>query len=123
MPYTLAAKIVAHQALLDRLSSGSGVAAIALYAGGTLLVSLPLDHAASSVNVTTGVLELEPGDPAAAVASGTGTSATLVARDGVVLHDVIPVEAGTSPVAGKIVFSSLNIITGGVVALVSATIG
>lgn len=124
MGYTLSARTVAHQALLDRLSEGaSGTASINLYAGATLLVSLPLDHAASAVNAGTGVLVLEPGDPAEAVASGTGTLATLVARDGVVLHDAIPVETGTSPVDGKVVFSSLAIIAGGLVSLVSASIG
>lgn len=124
MAYTLTARTVAHQALLDRLAEGnSGVAAIELYAGATLLVSLPLDHAASAVDGQTGVLNLAPGDPAAAVASGTGTVAALLARDQTVLCNQIPVATGTAAEAGKVVFSSLNVVAGGLVSLVSATIG
>lgn len=124
MTWSVAAKIAAHQGLLDKLKLGStGTATLALYADTTLLVSLPIDHAASSVNATTGQLTLVPGASGTGAADGTGTLAKLTARDGTVLDDAIPVEAGVTAVSGKAVFSSLNIITGGSVTLVSAVVG
>ena len=124
MAWSVAAKVAAHQGLLDKLKGGSsGIASLDLYAGTTLLLSSPLDHAASAVSGTTGQLTLVPGAAAVGVADGVGTAAKLVARDGTVLDADIPVEAGVTAVSGKAVYSSLNILTGGTVTLVSAVVG
>lgn len=122
--HTVAGKIAAHQGYLDKIKAGStGTAAVNLYDGTTLLVSLPIDHAASSVSGTTGQLTLVPGAAGVGVAEGTGDNAAVVARDETVLEEAVEVAAGTSAVSGKAVFSSLNIIVGGAVTMTSATIG
>lgn len=124
MSYTVAAKVAAHAGLLTRLAAGeSGTAALLVYDGEVLLVTLPIDHASSEVSATTGVLTLAPGAEATVVASGTADSVTLVARDGTVLNDGIEVEEGVSEVAGKVVLSSLSLVADGTVTLVSAAIG
>jgi hypothetical protein len=51
------------------------------------------------------------------------TVAKLLARDGTILEDAIPFEVGTATVAGKLVLSSLNLISGGGVSMPSLTIG
>lgn len=124
MAYTPTATTAVHQALLDRLT-GDPVADpyFELYAGATLLATLDLDGAASTVSAVDGVLTLVPGDPAVAVASGTVTSAKLIASDDVVMDDAVPVQAGIEAVSGKLVLSSLNLISGGTITLISATIG
>lgn len=124
MAYSVAVKVAAHQALLDLLATGSGDATLDLLAGATPLASLPIDHAASEVDAETGQLTLASVEGGTtADASGTVTVAQLIARDGAVLEDAIPVSAGVDPVAGRVVLSSLNLISGAQVDLISATIG
>lgn len=124
MAYTPTALIAVHQALLDRLT-GDPVADpyFELYAGVTLLATLTIDGATSSVSGVNGVLTLVPGDPAVAVASGTATSAKLLASDDTIMDDAVPIETGVEAVSGKLVLSSLNLISGGTVTLISASIG
>ncbi|WP_295577349.1 hypothetical protein [uncultured Lamprocystis sp.] len=68
MAYTLTALSVVHQALLERLT-GDPVADpyFELYAGATLLATLPIDGATSSVSEVDGVLthrrQLKPSSP------------------------------------------------------------
>ena len=124
MAYSLAVRVASHQSLLDLLSTGSGTAALKLLAGSTLLATLPIDHATSAVSVTTGDLTLEPvAGGATAVASGSVTVAQLVSRDDALLEDALPVEVGVNPVVGKVVLSSVNLISGGHIDLISAVIG
>lgn len=124
MAYTLAVRIAAHQSLLDLLSTGTGTAGLKLLAGATELATLPIDHTTSEVSVVDGTLTLEPvAGGATAVASGTCTSAQLLDRDGGILDDSIAVEAGSAPVAGKVVLSSLSLIVGGQVDLISCVVG
>lgn len=124
MAYSVAVKIAAHQALLDLLSTGSGDASIDLLAGASVLASIPLDHASSSVDPVTGQLTLEPAAGGATFgSSGIVTSAQLIARDGAVLDDAIDVQVGTAPVNGKVVLSSTAAIAGAQVDLISAVIG
>jgi len=124
MAYSAAVKIAVHTAVLDLLSTGSGTAGLKLMAGATELATIPLDHAGSSVDGTTGALTIvqETGGTTA-VASGTVTSAQLLDRDGAILDDARAVQAGSSPVSGKVVLSSLTILIGGQVDLVSFVIG
>lgn len=124
MAYTPAALSVVHQALLDRLT-GDPVADpyFELYAGATLLATLTIDGAASSVSGVTGVLTLVPGDPLAAVASGTITSAKLLASDDAIMDSAVPIAVGVEAVSGTLVLSSLTLISGGTITLISASIG
>lgn len=125
MAYTLPVRIAAHQALLDLLSAGSsGTAVLRLLDGPTTLADLPIDHAASSVSGSTGVLTLVPQSGGGTwAASGTVNLAQLIARDATVLEDAIPVEVGLVAVTGKVVLSSLTAISGGQVDLISAQVG
>lgn len=123
MAYTVPAKIAAHQALLDLLATGSNDAVLRIIDTSTTLVDLPIDHATSAVSGTTGELTLEPGTAGTASASGTATKAQLISRDGTVLEDNIPVQAGSGAISGYVVLSSLSIISGATVSLVSCVIG
>lgn len=123
MAYTVPAKIAAHQALLDLLATGSNDAVLRLMGGSTTLADLPIDDTASEVSAVTGELTLAHGDPGTATASGTVTKAQLIARDGTVLENNIPVQQGASPVVGYVVLSSLSLISGAEVSLVSCVIG
>ena len=69
------------------------------------------------------MLTLVPGDPAAAVASGTITSAKLLASDDAIMDSAVPIASGIEAVSGTLVLSSLNLISGGPITLISASIG
>ena len=121
--YTPETLIVCHGALLTFMAAGSADARFELLAGNTLLASLPIDTTASAVHPATGVLTLEPGAPGVGVGSGTVTRAMLVGSDDTVIDDAVPVEEGINPVLGRLVLSSMNVITGGTVTLIAASIG
>lgn len=124
MAYTLSVRVAAQQALFNILKTGTGVASLNLLAGATVLATLPIDHDASAVSNATGELTLVPVSGGATVAaSGTVTLAQLLARDGTILEDAIPVASGVNPAAGKVVLSSLNLVAGAHVDLISAVIG
>lgn len=123
MPWATNVRVAAHEAALTLLQTGSGDAKVVVLAGATTLVEVVLDHAASDVDVGTAALTLVPvAGGATAVASGTATSASILARDGAVLYSGMAVAAGVSPAAGMLVISSLNIISGGQVDLLSAVV-
>lgn len=125
MAWTPAVLSAAHQEVLDLLNVGAGTdPTLDLYAGATLLASIPIDHATSSINAGTGQLTLAPkAGGTTAVASGTVTIAKLADKDGLVLETGIPVSQGIAPVSGQVVLSSLAILSGGQVDLISCTIG
>jgi hypothetical protein len=124
MAWTSAAKVAAHTAILTLLAAGStGQVEIRVYGGATLLGTFHINHSASSVSGT-GVLTLSPvSETITYVASGTASSASLVARDGTVVRDNWPVQAGSSAVSDKLVLTSLTITSGGEARLLSASLG
>jgi len=125
MAYTNTLLQPVRAAMLTRIDTGVDRPRFKVYnSSNTLLATFPLADPAGSVDGSTAVITLTPGaDPIVAAVTGTVTYATLEDGDGVVLDDAIPVEQGTAHVAGKVIISTLNIIAGGTVELISATIG
>jgi len=125
MAYTIDLLFPVRTAMLDRIDTGAGRPAFKIYrSDDTLLATLELDDPAGEVSETTGVITLTPGDPESnAPESGTAAYAQLVDGDGVVLENNIPVEQGTVAQSGKVILSSTNVLLGGSVELISASIG
>jgi hypothetical protein len=125
MAYTIDLLLPVRTEMLATIDTGVARPAFRIYdSGNVLLATLALADPAGSVNGTTGLITLTPGTPETnAPASGVASYATLSDGDGVILENNVPVEQGTAPVAGKVVISTLNIIAGGTVELISATIG
>jgi hypothetical protein len=125
MAYTIDLLLPVRNAMLATIDTGVARPAFKIYdSGNVLLATLALADPAGSVNGTTGLITLTPGTPETnAPAGGVASYATLSDGDGVVLEDGVPVEQGNAPVAGKVIISTLNIIAGGTVELISATIG
>jgi hypothetical protein len=125
MAYTIDLLLPVRTEMLATIDTGVARPAFKIYdSGNVLLATLALADPAGSVNGTTGLITLTPGTPETnAPASGVASYATLSDGDGVILENNVPVEQGTAPVAGKVVISTLNIIAGGTVELISATIG
>jgi hypothetical protein len=125
MAYTNTLLQPVRAAMLARIDTGAARPRFKVYnSSNTLLATFPLADPAGSVDGSTAVITLTPhADPIVAAVTGTVTYATLEDGDGVVLEDDIPVEAGTAPVTGKLVISTLDLVAGGTVELISATIG
>jgi hypothetical protein len=125
MAYTIDLLLPVRNAMLATIDTGAARPAFKIYdSGDVLLATLALADPAGSVNGTTGLITLTPGTPETnAPASGAASYATLSDGDGVILENNVPVEQGTAPVAGKVIISTMNIIAGGTVELISATIG
>jgi hypothetical protein len=124
MAWTSAALLVFNTALLDKLATGAGTAALKVYTSGDVLLhSYTIDTGASSVHGTTGVLALEEGTASTSVASGVGSYAQLVGEDAAILDDNIPLMEGTTVTPGYLVVSSLTYVEDGASSIISATIG
>jgi hypothetical protein len=125
MAYTIDLLLPVRTEMLATIDTGAARPAFRIYdSDDVLLATLALADPAGSVNGTTGLITLTPGTPETnAPAGGVASYATLSDGDGVILEDNVPVEQGTAPVAGKVIISTLNIIAGGTVELISATIG
>ena len=86
------------------------------------LASIPLTDLGGNLNVGTGQITLTPaaGDTLA-MASGTAAYAQICTALGVPLV-ALPVQAGVSPVYGQCIISSLLLVLGGPITLISAVI-
>jgi hypothetical protein len=125
MTWAVDVKVAVQTAVKDEIDAGAAAAHVDIYDSGDVLLStLPLAYPCGTVNGTTGQLTISFGarDEAAA-ATGTASYGQLVDADDRVLEDNIPCQAGTSPVSGKLVLSSLSIVSGSPVEGVSFTIG
>ena len=121
--YSAAAKVAAHTAFRDLIDTGSGNGTIKIRsAADVLLVTAPLADPCGTVNGTTGQLTFALGAAPTAVATGTAAYAEICDVAGAV-HLALPAQAGSAPVSGKMVLSTLSIVSGGLVTVVSATIG
>ena len=124
MATTLIAKNAINDALVALVKTGAGTAALQIYdVDDVLLATLALDPTDEGSNdPLTAAITWNPGDPENdAPATGAASYAVFVNKDGDALNDSVPVIQGTSPVAGNAVLSSLDIVAGGMVRLISFT--
>lgn len=122
--YSAAALVAAHTSFLALLDADANPAKIRIRdAGAVLLAEIVLTDPAGSVNGTTGQLTLTVAtQETSAPASGTAVTAELT--DGVgAVHLTMPCAQGASAVPGQCVLSSLDIVVGGSVNVISAVIG
>ncbi len=122
--YQPVALVAAHQALATLLDGGASAARIRVFdADETHLATFMLQKPCGTVDPASGQLALLPAGPELnAPAAGVAHHAQLEAGDGEAVA-VVSVQEGTAPVPGALVLSVLNIVAGGTVELVSATIG
>ncbi|MDR0717511.1 MAG: hypothetical protein LBF50_08855 [Azoarcus sp.] len=118
-----AALIPAQTALRDRIDLGGLAGAFSIYdSSDTLLATLALATPSGTID-SNGKLTLSPGAPESnAPASGVAHHAVLRAGDGTALLNIDVIE-GTAAQAGYIVISTANIIAGGSVSLIAASVG
>ena len=121
--YSVAALVDAHAAFLALLDSGSAGLCRIRSSADVLLAEITLDDPAGTVNGATGQLTITfDGRDESANASGTAAYGELCASDGTV-HLAIPAQAGSTPVAGKLVLNTLTIVAGLPVEILTCTIG
>lgn len=123
--YSAAALVAAHTAFRDLIDSGSGAGLIRIRdSADVLLAEITLADPCGAVNGTTGQLVLSdmPKTDASANASGTAAYGEICDSDGDV-HLALPAQAGTAPVSGKLVLSTLTLTSGGAVSVLSVTVG
>jgi hypothetical protein len=122
--YSVAALVAAHTAFRDLVDGETGNAKILIRdSAEVLLAEIVLNDpcgtvAAGTGQLTLGVLTQEDDAPA----SGTADHAELVDGAGAV-HLTLPCQQGSSAVSGACVLSSLAVVAGGDVNLISAVIG
>lgn len=121
--YSAAAKIAAHTAFLGLIDAGASAGKIKIRTSAdALLVTIPLNDPGGTVNGTTGQLTLDI--PSSANASATGTAAYGEVTDSDDnVHLALPCSSGTVALSGYLVLNALNIVSGGPVEILSATIG
>lgn len=121
--YSAAAIVAANTSFRDLLDAATGAASVAIRDAADVLLSvIPLTDPCGTVNASSGQLTLVP-DGRDEAADASGTAAYTEIRDGAgVVHLSMPCEAGISAVSGKCVLSTLAVIAGNPVEIVSATI-
>lgn len=125
MAWSLAVKVAINTALLALIDSdATSAASVEIYnVSNVLLVELPLTYPAGTVASGTGQLDLTfPASGVPAAVTGTASYGKLVTQAGTVREDNIPCQAGTAPVAGKLVLSSLSLVEGVDVQGISLTV-
>jgi len=122
--YSADVLVAAHTAFRDLIDSGSGAGFVRIRdAADVLLAQVPLSDPCGSVNGTTGQLTFSmAGTDPEADADGTAAYGEFCTSAGAVKL-ALPAQAGSSPVAGKLVLNTLAILAGGPVSVVSATVG
>lgn len=122
--YSAAALVAAHTAFRDLIDSGSGAGLIRVRdSADVLLAEITLADPCGSINETTGQLTLTmPQSDSSANATGAADYGEICTSAGVA-HLVLPAQAGTSPVSGKLVLNTLTITAGQPVSILSTTIG
>lgn len=116
--------IAAHNALLALLDADALPAKMTAHdASDTLLATVTLGDPAGVVNGTTGLLTLTiAAREESAPAGGNVSYWTL--RDGAgVAYRSLPAEVGSTPVSGKVVMNTLEVVADGPVEVLSATVG
>ena len=121
--YSPAAWIAAHTALLGLIEGGAGDSKIKLYDGSDVLLGeFVIDDATSDVSGTTGDITIAISTQEdAAIAGGTASYITICDGDGAVVYKM-SCQQGIEAVAGKCVMTSLTIIEGAPLDILSCTI-
>lgn len=121
--YSPAAVAACATALLNLIDGAATPGKITLYSDtDAVLGTITLTSPAGTVDGGTGQLSLAAAGDTTAVATATCTYGTITdGDDGVVVS--VPVEAGSVPVAGKIVLSTTAIVVSATISFVSATLG
>lgn len=122
--FSVAALVAAHTSFKGLIDAGSAGGSIKIRdSADVLLATIPLTDPCGTVNGTTGQLTLIPAErDESADASGTAAYGECCDSDGVV-HLSLPMQAGSTPVLGKLVMNTLSIVAGGPVEVLSATVG
>jgi len=121
--YTDPVFVAVHTALLGEIDAGAAAAKFKLYDNAdVLLATITLADPAGTVNGTTGQLTITAPATVSAVATGTCTYGTITDSDDTVIVSM-PAEAGTSAVSGKVVLSTVDIVSGADIELISCVIG
>lgn len=122
--YSVAALVAAQTALRDLIDAGTGAGSMKIRdANDVLLATIPLTDPCGTVHGSTGQLTLTIAErDESADASGTAAYAEFCDSDGVV-HLAMPAQAGSAPVAGKLVMNTLVILAEGPVEALSVTVG
>jgi hypothetical protein len=121
--YSAAAKIAAHTSFRDLVDSGSGPGTIKIRSSAdVLLATITLTDPCGTVNGTTGQLTLTAASTPNAAATGAAAYGEVCNSTGTV-YLAMDAQAGSSPVAGKLVINTLSLVAGTPVELLSATIG
>lgn len=122
--YSAAALVAAQTSFLGLIDAGVAAGSIKIRdSGDVLLAEVPLSDPAGTVNGTTGQLAFDIAGPdSSADADGTAAYGEFCDSDGTV-HLSLPTQAGTVAVSGKLILNTLSIAAGGVVYVLSATIG
>jgi hypothetical protein len=115
-----AAKVAAHNALVTLL--GSGALLRVRDSADVLLVQYTLSNPVGTVNGTTGQLTITAPAAVNPTAAGTAAYGELCTSGGTV-HFSLPAQAGTTPVARKLVLNSLAVVTTAPVNVLGLTIG
>lgn len=123
--YSVAALVAAHTAFRDLLDSHATLPGLIKVrdAADVLLGTITLADPCGSVDGGTGQLTLAiAAREEAADAAGTAAYGELCDGDGDV-HLALPCQAGTEPVSGKLVLTTLTVVAGAPIEIDSATIG
>lgn len=121
--YSIAAKVAAHEALIDVIDSGVDAGYIEIRsASDALLWTIYLADPCGTVDGGTGILTFDIGDSEAPDAPGMAAYAQF--RDSATnVHLSMPAQAGSSPVQGYLVLNTLTIIADAQITIISATVG
>ncbi len=121
--YSVAAKVAAHQALVDLIDGGSVEGYIAIMdASDVVLSTIPLDDPCGTVAAETGLLTFSIAG--SEVPPTEGTAAYGEFRDSNHnAHLALPAQSGGSPVSGYIVLNTLTIVADAEITISSATVG
>lgn len=122
--YAVDAIIAAHQSLIDLIDGGATAGKIIVRnSADGILAQIPLADPCGTINGTTGQLTFDIDDPdLSADASGTAAYVEFADSDSTVYLQV-PAVTGTTPIAGKVVFNTLNVVEGYPVTMLSFTAG
>ena len=121
--YSVAAKNIAHQGLIDLIDAGPSHGLIKVReASGVLLATLPLSKPCAVLNVTNGRLTFDIAGRDDFVEVGSVPAyADITDSSGKVIFS-LPAAIGLAPVEGKIVFNAA-LVAGGTCEVVSLTVG
>lgn len=123
--YSVAALVAAHTSFRDLIDSHATLPGVIRIrdAADVLLGTVVLTDPCGTVNGTTGQLTLSIAARDESADAGNTAAYGEICDGGGAVHLALPCQAGTAPVAGKLVLNTLTIMAGGPIEISSATIG